>query len=238
MRRIAVALAMITALAVVSSAMAQAPSSSSCQNMAPSSAVKDARAQLERDPSVLDVRFKLADALTLQQCYEEAVQVLEAGEVLHPENAALEVKLRNARSMMGEQRYIESMTRAEEGARLQRNILRCKKLGDIAACDEALSARRNDWELLIAKGDSLVQKNRGAEALPVYMRAAELGAGNAALQAKIASLEALRQANVATMSKPDPISRVEPSPAKPVLAAAAKPKAIVYSNEAPAGRSN
>jgi tetratricopeptide (TPR) repeat protein len=227
-------LAMWAVLFGAADSPAQMPTAANCG--APSQAVQEASLALEQNPSLLETRFELADALTHQECYDAAVEVLEAGEALHPENAALEARLRNARSMMSEQRYIEGVTRAEESARLQRNVLRCKRLGDIAACDEALSSRRSDWELLIAKGDALMQQSRGAEALPVYRRAMELNPGNTAVQSKIAGLEASKHARAS--SAPGVGQRAEPPAAAPVIAAAAKPKSPAYSNEAPAGRTN
>ena len=193
MKRSGTALAAIVALMAACGAQAQAPPAGSC-HASTSRAVKEARAALDKDETALEKRFRLADALTEQECYDEAVHILEDGEELHPQNAALEAKLRNARSMISEQRYIEGVTRAEEGARLQRNLLRCRKLGDIEACDEALTSRHNDWELLVAKGDALMQQNRLGEALPAYKRAAELNPANAALRTRIAGLEAQRLA--------------------------------------------
>ena len=219
----------------LSSALAQAPNATSCQS-SPSRAVQEARTTLGQDPSALDTRIRLADALTDQSCYDEAVRVLEAGEEQHPQNAVLEARLRSARSMISEQRYIERVTRAEEVARLQRNQLRCKKLADLAACDEALIARRGDWELLAAKGDALVQRNRPMEALPAYRRAAELHPGNAALQIKMRTLEAQRAAHTAP---PPPAVPQAESPAVALrVAAASVPKRRVYSNQAPAGQTH
>ena len=199
------ALRIVAALAGLTAAMAHAQDSPACHG-ASAPAVGAAQSELERDPSVLASRFKLADALTQRECYAEAVRVLEAGEALHPDNPTLEARVRSARSMISEQNYIESVTRAEEGARLQRNLLRCRKLGDVEACDEALSLRRNDPELLAARAAALVQQ--GQSALPVA---------------------------------PAP-AQAAPAPARPgVLAAvtpAPKPRSIVYSNDAPASRSN
>jgi len=157
-------------------------------------------------PAALEARFRLASALLDQQCYEEAVQVLEAGEATNPQNAALEARLRAARSMISEQRYIEGVTQAEEGAKLQRNLFRCKKLADLAACDEALKSRRNDPELLTARADALARQGKTAEAPAAPVKAAV----------------------------PAPVA----APIKPRVAVAARPKAPLYSNDAPPGQSH
>jgi Flp pilus assembly protein TadD len=197
------ALRIVAALAGLTAAMAQAQDVPLCHG-ASSAAVNAAQATLERDPAVLNARLKLADALIEAECYSDAVRVLEAGEALHPDNPTLEARVRSARSMISEQNYIESVTRAEESARLQRNLLRCRKLGDVDACDEALSVRKNDAELLAARAAALAQQGRSAEPVAAVP------------------------------------SQAAPPATQPTVLAAAAPRAksVVYSNDAPASRSN
>jgi hypothetical protein len=121
------------------------------------------------------------------------VHVLEDGEALHPRNNAIQSRLRDARSMLSEQRYFDGLGRAEEAAKIQRNLLRCRKLGDIAACDEALRTKPNDSEILIAKADALVQSNHPSDALPVYRHAADVAPADASIKEKIVNAEAQRR---------------------------------------------
>jgi tetratricopeptide (TPR) repeat protein len=175
-------------------AAAEVPPAQPCGAVTQSPALAEAAAALERDAAALEARVKLVDALLAQSCYADAVHLLEEGEQIHPRNSALQSRLRDARSMLSEQRYFEGLGRAEESAKIQRNVLRCNKLGDISACDEALHARPDDWEIILAKADALLQSNRPAEALPAYRRAAELDPGNAEIKTKIAAAESQRLA--------------------------------------------
>jgi hypothetical protein len=111
----------------------------------------DAAAALDRDPEELASRLNLADALVDQGCYQEAVTVLEAGQKSHPHSSELSGKLRDVRSMVTEQTYIQGLTQAAESAKLQRNELRCTRLADISACDEALKSKPGDAQLLAAR---------------------------------------------------------------------------------------
>jgi hypothetical protein len=113
--------------------------------------VIDAAAALDRDPDELASRLNLADALVDQGCYQDAVTVLEAGQKSHPHSSELSGKLRDVRSMVTEQTYIQGLTQAAESAKLQRNELRCTRLADISACDDALKSKPGDAQLLAAR---------------------------------------------------------------------------------------
>jgi tetratricopeptide (TPR) repeat protein len=169
-----------------------------CQSAEKTPAVSEPNLALERNPSSLDTRYQLAAALIDQRCYDAAVHVLEAGEALHPRNAELQAKLRHARSLISEQQYFEGLERAEVAARVSRNLLRCTKLAELNACDEALALKPDDPDITMAKGDALLQAKRPAEALGVYRRAAELGANKSASDAKAAAAETQRQAFAAS----------------------------------------
>lgn len=148
-----------------------------------SAAVADAMAALKTAPENLANRFQLADALLEASCYDAAVHVLEEGEQTNPRNSELQKRLRTTRSLQTEQTYFEGLERAEIAARAQRNQLRCTRLGDVAACDEALKLQPDDTTTLIAKADALL-KSDPAEALVAYRRAVELGADAGAIEAK------------------------------------------------------
>jgi tetratricopeptide (TPR) repeat protein len=158
------------------------------------------RAALNAAPHSLEARVKLADALIEATCYEEAVHALEDGQALHPRSAELQAKLRNARSLASEQSYFDGKDQAEQAARQSRNLLRCTRLADLAACDEALKVKPNDAQIVIARGDALLKAAQPAQALLSYRRARQL-APEAALATKLAAAESQRQSALAQCQK-------------------------------------
>jgi predicted Zn-dependent protease len=186
-------------------AHARAMARASCQSGKHSEAVADATAAVEREPDEIGPRMRLADALVDQGCYQEAVGVLEAVQESHPRNIELSAKLRDVRSLVTEQSYIEGLTQAAEVAKLARNQLRCTRLADISACEDALKSKPDDVQLLLAKGDALLQGNHTAEAVTAYQHASELKPGDEAVETKLAAAEAL-QANIpSTPAKVPPV---------------------------------
>ena len=171
-------------------AHARALARATCQSGRQSEAVTDANAALERNRDELGPRMRLADALVDQGCYQEAVSVLEAGQQSHPRNNELAGKLRDVRSLVTEQTYIEGLAQAAEGAKLQRSQLRCTRLADVAACNDALKSRPDDVQLLLAKGDALMQDNRPADAVAEYRHASQLRPGDEAVKTKLSAAEA------------------------------------------------
>jgi tetratricopeptide (TPR) repeat protein len=194
--------AVCAALMCLSSAMfttsAVAHDGTCAGSAASSAAVSAAGEMLKRNPRDLQARLQLADALMAQNCVEDAIHALEEGEALHGRNSQLQSELREARSMLREQTYFEGLNRAEDAAKVQHSLLRCSKLGDIGACDQALARQPNDPQLIIAKADALMRGKRPAEALVPYRRALELTPGDGALAQKIAAAEAQRKAFVET----------------------------------------
>src|ERR1700761_2919849 len=135
----------------------------SCSGRDQPRTVADASAALDQDPENLTSRLKLADALVDQGCYQDAVTVLEAGQQSHPHSIELSGKLRDVRSMVTEQTYIQGLTQAAESAKLQRNELRCTKLADISACDEALKSKPGDTQLLTARSAAVAARPADAQ---------------------------------------------------------------------------
>lgn len=158
-------------------------------------AVIEAKAKLERDRDLLDIRLRLADTFIEDGCFDDALHLLEEGESLHPRSNEIQTRLRTTRTMLSEQQYFEGLERAEQAAKLSRLLLRCNKLADIAACDEGIALKPQDTELVIAKGDALLQAKRPAEALTAYRRAAELAPSNETLASKVAAARSQRQAS-------------------------------------------
>jgi tetratricopeptide (TPR) repeat protein len=161
-------------------------------------AVTAATAALKSTPASLEARFHLADALVEANCFDDAVHTLEEGQPLHPGNGALLAKLRTVRSMVNEQGYFAGLEQAEVGARVSRNLLRCSRLGDLAACDEAVKLKPNDADVLIAKGDAQLVAGKAADAEQTYKRAAQLAPDNAKAASQLAAAHAQRQTALAS----------------------------------------
>jgi Flp pilus assembly protein TadD len=194
---------------------------------------------MDHNPDDLGPRMRLADALVDQGCYQEAVEILETASEIFPRNAELTGKLRDVRSLVTEQTYIEGLTQAAEGAKLARNQLRCTKLGDVAACEDALRSKPDDVQLLLAKGDALMQANRPTEAETAYRHLAQLKPGDESVRTKLANAEVL----VAKNQPPAPprvaaantVSLRAPKAAKKPAGVAANRPAPPASNAQPNG---
>lgn len=219
---------------------ARAIARASCQSGKHSDAVVDARSAVEHNPDDLGPRMRLADALVDQGCYQEAVEILEAAQESFPRSGELSGKLRDVRSLVTEQTYIEGLTQAAESAKAARNQLRCTKLGDIAACDDALRAKPDDVVILTAKGDALMQAERPADAATAFHHAAQLKPGDDDIKTKLANAEALVAKN-----EPPPTQSPRAAP-KPGVGTAAKssrtpsklPAAVAANRPTPASRAN
>jgi tetratricopeptide (TPR) repeat protein len=201
---------------------AEALTRASCQAGKQSEAVKSATATLDRDPDELGARLRLADTLVDQGCYQEAVAILEAGQEGHPRNSELAGKLRDVRSLVTEQTYIEGLTQAAEGAKFQRNQLRCTRLADITACDDALKFKPDDAQLLIAKGDALMQATRAGDAVAAYRHASQLRPGDELVKSKLTAAETL-QATTAAAGTVAPPTAVAQAPVASTSAGANSP---------------
>jgi tetratricopeptide (TPR) repeat protein len=188
----------ISALAAMMPALALAHDGTCKSSTTPSEAAVAASKQLDENPRDLDARLKLADALMANNCFDDAVHVLEEGEGLHGRNQQLQSQLREARSMLREQTYFEGLNRAEDAAKLSHNLLRCSKLADIEACDQALARQPGDPQIHLAKADALLQAKRPADALAAYRRARELAPDDATIGQKIATAETQRRALLET----------------------------------------
>jgi tetratricopeptide (TPR) repeat protein len=155
--------------------------------------VTSARSALAAAPASLPARFELADALIEASCYHDAVHTLEDGKSIHPRSAELTAKLRTTRSLVSEQDYFEGKEQAELAAKLSRNLLRCTRLADIEACDEALKIKPDEVQLLVGKGDALLKASRPGEAEAVYRNARRIAPDDARIATQIAAARTQRQ---------------------------------------------
>jgi tetratricopeptide (TPR) repeat protein len=148
-------------------------------------AVSTARAALTASRESLAARFGLADALAEAKCFHDAVHTLEEGLALHPRSTELQTRLRNARSLVSEQEFFAGKDEAELAARVSRNLLRCNRLAELAACEEALKLKPNDADIHLAQGDALLKAERPGEAEAAYRRATEIRPGDARAMAQL-----------------------------------------------------
>jgi tetratricopeptide (TPR) repeat protein len=177
-------------------ALADGAHPASCDSESQSEEVTRARAELNSGPNSLEAQLKLADALIDRGCYKDAVPVLEAGLTQRPRSSELQSRLRAARSMLNEEHFFEGLGNARETAKYQHDQLRCSKLADVSACDDALRSRPNDPQLTVAKGDALLHGGRAADAMLVYRHAQELQPADEGVKTKLAEADSQRQALV------------------------------------------
>ena len=208
---------------------ARAIARATCQSGRHSPEVLAATAALAHDPGELGPRMRLADALVDQGCYQEAVSVLEAGADSHPRNAELAGKLRDVRSLVTEQTYIEGLTRAAETAQFQRNQLRCLKLADVDACDDALKIKPDDEQMQKARQAAL-SRERASDAVTANTAVA---AANPTATPAAPVQEAPKPRKRTPKASPHVVDPPEPPPA----VASLQPQKT-FSNDAPAGRTN
>ena len=171
----ALAFALVLALALLRTALADTGqhAAASCQIDSQPKTVTDAWAAFKSHPNELETQLAVADALIDQGCYKEAVPVLEAGLAQRPRSSELQSRLRAARSMLNEEHFFEGLGNAQETAKLQHSVMRCTKLSDVSACDDALHMKPDDPQLVIAKGDALAHSGRPADAILVYLHAGQ-----------------------------------------------------------------
>jgi len=79
----------------------------------------------------------------------------------------------------------------------EQNALRCTKLADVSACDEALRTKPDNLQLLVAKGDALLHGGRTADAMLVYRHAQQLQPNDERIKTRLADAESQRQGLVA-----------------------------------------
>lgn len=209
---------------------ARAIARASCQSGKNSNALADAKAAVAKDPDVLGPHMRLADILVDQGCYQEAMEILEAAQESFPRSVELSGKLRDVRSLVTEQTYIEGLTQAAESAKIARNQFRCTKLADITACEDALHAKPDDAALLLAKADALTAANRPAEALTAYRHVSQLKPTDESVKAKLANAEAL-------VAKLPPPAASPPTATASISAPAASDLTTSGSPAGPAARS-
>jgi predicted Zn-dependent protease len=130
-------------------------------------------------------------------------------------------------------------------AELLRAQLRCKQVGDVQACDQALAGAPNDAALWAAKGDALLKEKRSREALLTFNRAKQVNASfPQATEVDLTSRINAAQALLAAQSPPaivragPTIEATRTTPPASVVQPAPVRVARTYSNIEPPGRSH
>jgi tetratricopeptide (TPR) repeat protein len=159
-------------------------------------AVVEARQRLERDPASRAARFGLADALLATGCNSAAVRVLRATPPEPEGDPELQRRLRDALSLVDEQRYIDNLGEAAEAAQLQRLLLRCSRLSDRLACDEALAKAPRDPAVHGAAADARLAQGEVGDAVTLLRRARQLLPQDAGLRSRLQQVEMRRQSLV------------------------------------------
>ncbi len=152
------------------------------------------------------LRLALADALIELRRYGEAVEVLEAGMKLNPNNKELNRKLTTAREYLEEQHWIQkrgpypgddATTKVDTATKV--NVIRCRKLkGEkaLSPCNAGLEKRPGDRSLLTYKGDALLELDRATEAISVYQLVLAGYPDSADVKRKLEEAQSSRPADV------------------------------------------
>lgn len=178
---------------IAPSAFARSGADPACESAAQRSDLVAARAELQHAPDALAKRVKLGDLLLGAGCYDEAIQVLKAGEALDPGNPELQYRLNRAYSLMRERQYFEGLGQARAATHSTRSALRCTQLSDVAACDEILAQHPGSVEITVARGNALLSANRIDEAIAAYVRATQLAPNSVLITQKLTAAQSLRQ---------------------------------------------
>lgn len=223
------------ALLFSSGAWAHDGAASCKSDVAKQPAFEKARAEVRQKPRSVGTRTDLADALLEIGCYDEAVHLLEDGVKLLPNDRNLQTRLKTAKSYVEEREHQDNNASAPvvaSEAVFLRYQLRCKQIGDPAACDQAIGIKPTDVSLFTAKGDALLKERRPKEALLAFNRAKQLAGTDAEFSSRINAAQAMLAAE-----SPPAIAQKAPAAPTPVRTAAVAPSPR-YSNIEPASRSN
>jgi hypothetical protein len=136
-------------------------------------AIEAGRQIVARAPEALDTRLNLAELLVDASCYEEALAVLTAGVPFHAQNDVLQQRLRLVRSLLAENRQEVTFdeTQLQSDALRARARIRCTRLADLAACDQAANGTASDADMFVIAGDSLLRASRPVAAATLFARA-------------------------------------------------------------------
>lgn len=88
---------------------------------------------------------------------------------------------------------IPAMADGPRVANFEHDQLRCTKLADVSACDDALRSKPGNLQLTVAKADALLHGGRAADAILVYRHAQALQPTDEGIKTKLADAESQRQ---------------------------------------------
>src|SRR5262249_41662730 len=131
------------------------------------------------------------------------------------------------------------LTRAAETAKFQRNQLRCTRLADVAACDDALKSKPDDQQLIQAR-QAAVASTPAATPAASSSTSTQLAAAPAQPEISGTAPQEPRRERQSRSRKTMP--QRDPSPAEaPTVASLVEPEPLpprTYTNDAPPGRTN
>lgn len=173
-----------------------------CQRAERQPPIAAVKAAQEQNPADLKGYFKLADAWSDAGCFREALHVLQGAQAANLASPELTTRLRVARSVLGEEQYFATLERADTEVQVRRAIFRCTSLLDVEACNQAVTSRPNDPDLLAAQRAARTRADRTETAMESNVQA---GAG--------AAVSRLPEGGVTAPAAPPPapvIARVPP----------------------------
>ncbi len=162
--------------------LAAADEAATCLSASGKAAVSACGNALRKDPSNMDIRMALGEALMKLRRYQPAVDVFKIGLEMEPGNRAYKEQLALAESFLKEQAWIEKQQKqraqkasggqnGKDSVAASRFILRCTKLKGataLAACSEGLAQFPGHAVLYCGKGDALMDLDRIGQAISAY----------------------------------------------------------------------
>jgi tetratricopeptide (TPR) repeat protein len=189
---------------------AAADEEATCLSASGQTAVSACQKALRKDPSNMDIRMALGEALLKLRRYRPAVDVFKAGLEMEPGNRAYKEQLALVESLLKEQAWIEKQRKqralktasgqnGKKSVAASRFILRCTKLKGntaLAACNEGLALFPGLAELYRGKGDALMDLNRIGQAILAYREALVLVPDHRDTERKLSMAQTRRRLSV------------------------------------------
>jgi tetratricopeptide (TPR) repeat protein len=150
------------------------------------------RAALKKTPTMLGKRMELANLLQKAGCYDDAVHLLEDGQKYNPLSPILQISLRRARNMAGEEHYLEGVKLQALQSQRRALLQRCTD-GDgnaaLQACQSVLvKGAPNEFDITVRIAMLQQTTNQASQALDSYIAADSLRHGDKGVALAIMAL--------------------------------------------------